>query len=272
MGHCGASCPAWSYIPALCPLHPPSARLCSHSYIASRLSESVPLAFDGVAMFSLSVRRSPAHPGCKLEWSAVEANELALAAQHLSSADFVVKPNELHLAFDIGPLRSRNYSRFKRINPRHPTHTHTPGRSYHNPTMYPAKTAKGTSLRPAPPPLSRSSSSSSIATLTMALTADVGVLLTRHVRRESTYIVWGGVLAFEPRDGEQLNLPLRAVLVKIAVDDEGGEDLREHARHYEGLAERGLDVGYYGVFVDSIGSTALVVEDLGEDSPRPESP
>ncbi|KAI0664678.1 hypothetical protein C8Q70DRAFT_1060139 [Cubamyces menziesii] len=217
-------------------------------------------------MISLSVRRSPAHPGCKLEWSAVEANELALAAQHLSSADFVVKPNELHLAFDIGPLRSRNYSRFKRINPRHPTHPHT--RS----SAHPSKSTKGTSLRPAPPPLSRSSSTSSITTLAMALTADVGVLLTRHVRRESTYIVWGGVLAFEPRDGEQLDLPLRAVLVKIAVDDEGGEDLREHARHYEGLAERGLDVGYYGVFVDSIGSTALVVEDLGEDSPRPESP
>ncbi|CDO73571.1 hypothetical protein BN946_scf185014.g41 [Trametes cinnabarina] len=103
----------------------------------------------------------------------------------------------------------------------------------------------------------------------MTLTADAAVLLTRHVRRESTYIVWGGLLAFEP-PGD--NLPLRNVLVKIAVDEEGGEDLRDHARHYEGLAERGLDVGYYGLFLDSIGSTALVVEDLGEDSPRSESP
>ncbi|KAH9901517.1 hypothetical protein C8Q73DRAFT_786879 [Cubamyces lactineus] len=220
-------------------------------------------------MISLSVRRSPAHPGCKLEWSAVEANELALAAQQLSSADFVVKPNELHLAFNIGPLRSRNYSRFKRINPRHPTHS---SRSNHTSKSFKDTSLRGPAPPPPPPPLSRSSSTSSIATLTMALTADVGVLLTRHVRRESTYIVWGGVLAFEPPDGEQFDLPLRAVLVKIAVDDEGGEDLREHARHYEGLAERGLDVGYYGVFVDSIGSTALVVEDLGEDSPRPESP
>ncbi|KAJ2957405.1 hypothetical protein NUW54_g14600 [Trametes sanguinea] len=48
--------------------------------------------------------------------------------------------------------------------------------------------------------------------------------------------------------------------------------LSDHARHYESLAERGLDVGYYGIFVDSIGSTALVVEDLGEDSPRSMSP
>ncbi|KAI9069101.1 hypothetical protein FKP32DRAFT_1617629 [Trametes sanguinea] len=205
-------------------------------------------------MISLGFRRRAAHPGCKLEWHpAADADELALAAQELSSADFIIKPNELHLAFDVGPLRSRAHSRFKRLNPRQP-----------GPPSKPAGTAL---RRPGAP--SRSNTVSSVATLTMTLSADVAVLITRHVRRESTYIVWGGLLAFEP-PGE--SLPLRAVLVKIAVDEEGGEDLRDHARHYESLAERGLDVGYYGIFVDSIGSTALVVEDLGDDSPRSMSP
>ncbi|KAI0362441.1 hypothetical protein OH77DRAFT_1388234 [Trametes cingulata] len=204
-------------------------------------------------MLSLSLRRRhhPAHPGCELKWDAIGRNELALAAQELSDADFIIKPNELHLAFDIGPLRSRNYSRFKRLNMRHPNNT---------------KSSSGTGR---PYPLSRTSTASSVATLTMTLTADAAVLLTRHVRRESTYIVWGGVLAFEP-PGDRM--PLRNVLVKIAVDEEGGEDLRDHARHYEALAERGLYVGYYGIFGDSIGSTALVVEDLGDDSPRSGSP
>ncbi|KAI0372955.1 hypothetical protein BV20DRAFT_963401 [Pilatotrama ljubarskyi] len=197
-------------------------------------------------MISLSLcrRHRPAHPGCELKWDAVGRNELALAAQQLSDADFNIKPDELHLAFDIGPLRSRNYSRFKRH-----TNASKPGLS-----------------RPMP---SRSNTASSVATLTMTLTTDVAVLITRHVRRESTYIVWGGILAFEP-PGDRM--PLRNVLVKIAVDEEGAEDLQDHARHYEALAERGLYVGYYGIFMDSIGSTALVVEDLGDASPRSGSP
>ncbi|KAI0636682.1 hypothetical protein C8Q77DRAFT_1071032 [Trametes polyzona] len=203
-------------------------------------------------MLSLSLRYSSAHPGCKLRLDAVGANELALAAQELSSADFIVKPNELHLAFDIGPLRSRNYSRFKRVDPRER-----------------ASNLHSKPKLPSAPALSRSSTVSSVATFSMTLTADVGVLLTRHVRRESTYIVWGGVLAFEP---PAERAPLRAVLVRIAVDEEGGEDLRDLAHHYEALAERGLYVGYYGLFVDRIGSTALVVEDLGDDSPRSASP
>ncbi|OSD08559.1 hypothetical protein PYCCODRAFT_1429617 [Trametes coccinea BRFM310] len=211
-------------------------------------------------MISLGFRRRAAHPGCKLEWhpaADADADELALAAQELSSADFIIKPNELHLAFDVGPLRSRAHSRFKRLNPRQQASSSKPGPAG-NPLQL---------RRPGAP--SRSNTVSSVATLTMTLTADAAVLITRHVRRESTYIVWGGLLAFEPPGAA---LPLRAVLVKIAVDDEGGEDLRDHARHYEGLAERGLDVGYYGIFGDSIGSTALVVEDLGDDSPRSMSP
>ncbi|KAI0672927.1 hypothetical protein C8Q78DRAFT_1077240 [Trametes maxima] len=204
-------------------------------------------------MLSLGLRRSaPSHPGCALHWDAESAaSELALAVQQLSSADVVIKPNELHLAFDIGPLHSKGYSRFKRLSP-----SLRPRR--------PAPSKSRTATLSKPPALSRSSTTSSTATLTMTLSADVGVLLTRHVRRESTYIVWGGLLAFEP---PAARLPLRNVLVRIAVDDEGAEDLLDHARHYEGLAQRGLYVGYYGLFRDSIGSTALVVEDLGDESP-----
>ncbi|OJT08665.1 hypothetical protein TRAPUB_391 [Trametes pubescens] len=199
-------------------------------------------------MLSLTLRQSPPHPGCKLKWDAVGANELTIAAQELSSADFIMKPNELHLAFDVGPLHSRNYSRFKR--------TSTTDRAHPKSHLSRARD------RPA---LSRSNTAVSVATLAMTLTADAGVLITRHVRRESTHIIWGGMLAFEPPADR---VALRAVLVKIAVDEEGAEDLREHARHYEALAERGLYVGYYGLFVDRIGSTALVVEDFGEESPR----
>ncbi|KAH9857198.1 hypothetical protein C2E23DRAFT_720835 [Lenzites betulinus] len=198
-------------------------------------------------MLSVDVRRSAAHPGCRLRW---DEDDVALAAQLLSSADFIVKPNELHLAFDIGPLRSHHYSRFTRLSPRDRP---APRRALSKP--FPSASA-----------LSRSST---VSSMTMTLSADVGVLLTRHVRRESTYIVWGGLLAFEP---PAERVPLRAVLVKIAVDEDGGEDLREHARHYEALAERGVYVGYYGLFGDKIGSMALVVEDLGEDSPRSASP
>lgn len=44
-------------------------------------------------MLSLSaLRHSPPHPGCKLKWDAVGANELTIAAQELSSADFIVRP------------------------------------------------------------------------------------------------------------------------------------------------------------------------------------
>ncbi|EIW60164.1 uncharacterized protein TRAVEDRAFT_27841 [Trametes versicolor FP-101664 SS1] len=207
-------------------------------------------------MLSLSaLRHSPPHPGCKLKWDAVGANELTIAAQELSSADFIMKPNELHLAFDVGPLRSRNHSRFKRTT----THDRAPPMS---------KSHLDRARDPWPPALSRSSTTASLATAAMTLTADAAVLVTRHVRRESTHIVWGGMLAFEPPADR---VALRAVLVKIAVDEEGAEDLREHARHYEALAERGLYVGYYGLFVDRIGSTALVVEDFGEESPRSES-
>ncbi|KAI0647352.1 hypothetical protein C8Q79DRAFT_959025 [Trametes meyenii] len=204
-------------------------------------------------MLALGLRRNaPSHPGCALHWdTASAASELALAVQQLSSADFIVKPNELHLAFDIGPLHSKGYSRFRRLSHRPRAHT---ARS---------KLSRAATLSK-PPALSRSSTTSSVTTLTMTLSTDVGVLLTRHVRRESTYIVWGGLLAFEP---PAERLPLRDVLVKIAVDDEGAEDLLDHARHYEGLAERGLYVGYYGLFRDNIGSTALVVEDLGDESP-----
>ncbi|KAI0780637.1 hypothetical protein BD413DRAFT_600199 [Trametes elegans] len=204
------------------------------------------------------LRHAPAHPGCKLHWDADadSGSELALAAQELSSADFVMKPNELHLAFDIGPLHSRGFSRFKRLDLRRPAHTHS-GRPY--------------PPRHAPGALSRSSTASSAATFTLTLTADAGVLLTRHVRRESTCIVWGGALALELDPPGAVHLPLRRVLVKIAVDDEGAEDLRDHARHYEALAERGLYVGYYGVFVDKLGSTALVVEDLGDGDESPRS-
>lgn len=163
-----------------------------------------------------------------------------------------MKPNELHLAFDVGPLHSRHHSRFKRSS--------TDDRA-------PPKSHLDRARDPWPPALSRSSTASSVATVAMTLTADAGVLVTRHVRRESTHIIWGGMLAFEPPADR---VALRAVLVKIAVDEEGAEDLREHARHYEALAERGLYVGYYGLFVDRIGSTALVVEDFGEESPRSE--
>ena len=60
------------------------------------------------------------------------------------------------------------------------------------------------------------------------------------------------------------NVPPRNVLVKIAVDEVGGEDLREDARLHENLAERGL-TGYYGIFTDSIGSTALVIDDFDDE-------
>ncbi|KAI0822843.1 hypothetical protein BC628DRAFT_1412107 [Trametes gibbosa] len=181
-------------------------------------------------MLSLNIRHhAAAHPGCKLRW---DEHDVALAAQELSSADFI-------------PAR---------------------------PPLSPRRTFTS---KPAPSSaLSRSNTAASTS-MTMTLSADVGVLLTRHVRRESTYIVWGGLLAFEPPPAAaataaaaavavDARAPLRAVLVKIAVDDEGGEDLRELARHYEALAERGLYVGYHGLFGDRIGSTALVVEDLGD--------
>lgn len=53
-------------------------------------------------MLSLTLRKSsPAHPGCKLKWDAVGVNELTLAAQELSSADFIVRqqPASVHSPF-----------------------------------------------------------------------------------------------------------------------------------------------------------------------------
>ena len=44
------------------------------------------------------------------------------------------------------------------------------------------------------------------------------------------------------------------------VDEEGADDLREDARLHEHLVERGLTLGYYGIFTDRIGSTALVID------------
>ena len=72
-------------------------------------------------------------------------------------------------------------------------------------------------------------------------------------------------------DSPAVNAPPRNVFVKIAVDEEGGEDLREDARLHQQLVERGVSVGYYGIFTDSIGSTAIVIEDY-DDEPEVISP
>ena len=93
----------------------------------------------------------------------------------------------------------------------------------------------------------------------MTVTADVAILVTRLIRRESTYIVWGAIMSVDTPGSA---VPPRSVFVKIAVDEEGGEDLREDARLHQQLADRGLRLGYYGIFVDSIGSTAVVTEDF----------
>ena len=79
------------------------------------------------------------------------------------------------------------------------------------------------------------------------------------MRRESTYIVWGALMSLDTPAAP--SLPPRNVFVKIAVDEEGADDLREDARLHKQLADRGLRLGYYGIFVDSIGSTAVVTED-----------
>ncbi|KAH9945855.1 uncharacterized protein BXZ73DRAFT_95374 [Epithele typhae] len=83
----------------------------------------------------------------------------------------------------------------------------------------------------------------------------------------ATYIVWGAILALDPSEGTGpdftvFDVPPRHVFVKIAVDEEGGEDLREDARLHQQLVDRGLRLGYYGIFTDSIGSTAVVTEDF----------
>lgn len=109
--------------------------------------------------------------------------------------------------------------------------------------------------------LSRSNTISSVTSMTMTLTSDVGVLITRPVRRETTYIVWGAIMAV---DSPTSTVPPRNVIVKIAVDEEGADDLREDARLHEHLVERGLTLGYYGIFTDNIGSIALVIDDDGE--------
>lgn len=131
---------------------------------------------------------------------------------------------------------------------------------------------------PLPRGVSRSSTMCSVrsfATLSRTVTLDVGLLITRPIRREGTYIVWGGVMAPEV-PSHHFTTP-RNVLVKIAVDEEGGEDLREDGRLHEQLVERGMTVGYYGIFMDSIGSTALVIDDwdneVGEvHTPTPSTP
>ncbi|KAI0723943.1 hypothetical protein C8T65DRAFT_734452 [Cerioporus squamosus] len=201
-----------------------------------------------------------------LDW---DADELTSVARQLASPDVIVctvlismqtgfkllidpsspsaqiKPRELHLAFNWGILRSRNFSRFRKLK------------------LPPA----GPSRRKMPA-MSRSSTMTSVRTMSMTLCADVSVLITHPVRRETTYIVWGAIMAVESAN---TNVPPRNVLVKIAVDEEGGEDLREDARLHENLAERGL-TGYYGIFTDSIGSTALVIDDFDDDRRELETP
>ncbi|RPD66430.1 hypothetical protein L226DRAFT_530530 [Lentinus tigrinus ALCF2SS1-7] len=177
-----------------------------------------------------------------LDW---DGFELPTIARQLATPDIVIKPRELHLAFNWGILRSRNFSRFRKLR------LSSPGPS-------------GKKL----PALSRSSTMASVRTITMTLETDVGVLITHPVRRETTYIVWGALMAVE---SAAANVPPRHVLVKIAVDEEGGEDLREDARLHENLAERGL-TGYYGIFTDSIGSTALVIDDFDGELRDVESP
>ena len=149
-----------------------------------------------------------------------------------------VKPRELHLAFNWGILRSRNFSRFHKL-----------------------KLPPSGPLGKKKPAMSRTSTMASVRSMTMTLHADVSVLITHPVRRETTYIVWGAIMAVE---SAAANVPPRNVLVKIAVDEVGGEDLREDARLHENLAERGL-TGYYGIFTDSIGSTALVIDDFDDE-------
>ena len=95
--------------------------------------------------------------------------------------------------------------------------------------------------------------------MTVTVSTDVAILITRPIRRETTYIVWGAIMAV---DSTTSTVPPRNVLVKIAVDEEGGDDLREDARLHEHLVERGLTDGYYGIFTDRIGSTALVIDDF----------
>ncbi|TBU65529.1 hypothetical protein BD310DRAFT_864266 [Dichomitus squalens] len=191
-----------------------------------------------------------------------DVDEPIALVRELSSPETIIKPKELHLAFKWGPLNSTRFSRFRKLKPT-PTR-----RRYEGPAAH----------MPLPRGMSRSStmcSVRSLATLSRTVSVDVGVLIVRPLRREGTYIVWGAVMAPEAYN-PHFTTP-RNVLVKIAVDEEGGEDLREDARLHEQLAERGMTSGYYGVFVDSIGSTALVTDDwdneVGEvHTPTPSSP
>ncbi|RDX56459.1 hypothetical protein OH76DRAFT_1414051 [Lentinus brumalis] len=177
-----------------------------------------------------------------LDW---DTHELTNVARQLAAPDVVIKPRELHLAFNWGILRSRNFSRFRKL-----------------------KTAHAGYSERKMPAMSRSSTMASARTISMTLSADVSVLITHPVRRETTYIVWGAIMAV---DSISANVPPRKVLVKIAVDEEGGEDLREDARLHDNLAERGL-TGYYGIFTDSIGSTALVIDDFDDELKDLETP
>ncbi|KAI0748551.1 hypothetical protein C8Q80DRAFT_1172451 [Daedaleopsis nitida] len=182
-------------------------------------------------------RRHDAHSGSVLEWDVASMSELAKVALQITTPDVVIKPRELHLAFNWGNLRSKHYSRFRQLK---------------LPPARPRYTGKMAAV-------SRSSTVSSVMSVTKTVIADVGILVTRLIRRETTYIVWGAIMAV---DSPTSTVPPRNVTVKIAVDEEGGEDLREDARLHQQLVERGLAVGYYGIFTDSIGSTALVIDDF----------
>ncbi|PIL24255.1 hypothetical protein GSI_14008 [Ganoderma sinense ZZ0214-1] len=198
----------------------------------------------------------------ELELASEKTDEPIALAQHLSSPEIIIKPKELHLAFKWGPLNSTHFSRFRKLKL-------PPSRRRYEDSA---------ANMPLPRGISRSSTICSVrsfTTLSRTVTLDVGLLITRPIRREGTYIVWGGVMAPEA-PSSHFTTP-RNVLVKIAVDEEGGEDLREDARLHEQLVERGMTVGYYGIFVDSIGSTALVIDDwdneVGEvHSPTPSTP
>ena len=149
-----------------------------------------------------------------VDWDTYEVPSIAL---QLATPDLIVKPRELHLAFNWGILRSRNFSRFHKL-----------------------KLPPSGPLGKKKPAMSHTSTMASVRSMTMTLHADVSLLITHPVRCETTYIVWGAIMAIE---SAATNVPPQNVLFKIAVDEVGGEDLREDARLHENLAERGL-TGY----------------------------
>ncbi|OBZ69279.1 hypothetical protein A0H81_10735 [Grifola frondosa] len=89
------------------------------------------------------------------------------------------------------------------------------------------------------------------------------ILIIRHVCKEPTYITWVAKMYIDVPCNKTKP---RNVLVKIAIDEEGEDDLRDEARHYQCLAERGLSLGFYGIFKDEIGSIALLIDDLGGET------